>query len=170
MNIASFIRDVPDFPKPGIIFKDITPLLGNPEAFAFVIEALAERYQGAGIQKIVGIESRGFIFGSALALRLGCGFVPVRKPGKLPAATVSQSFDLEYGQDTIEIHQDALVPGEKVLVLDDVMATGGTLEAAIKLVETVGGQVLEAATILELTFLNGRSRLDGHVYFSLLQC
>jgi adenine phosphoribosyltransferase len=169
MNIASFIRDIPDFPKPGILFKDITPLLGNPEAFAFVIDSLAERYRTAGIQKIVGVESRGFIFGSALALRLGCGFVPVRKPGKLPAATVSQSFDLEYGQDTIEIHQDALTPGEKVLVLDDVLATGGTLEAAIKLVEAVGGQVHEAATILELTFLNGRDRLKGHVYYSLVQ-
>ncbi len=169
MNVASFIRDIPDFPKPGIIFKDITPLLGNPEAFSFVIEALAERYKDAGIQKIVGVESRGFIFGAPLAVRLGCGFVPVRKPGKLPAATVSQSFDLEYGQDTIEIHQDALKPGEKVLVLDDVLATGGTLEAAIQLVEAVGGQVCEAATILELTFLNGRDRLKGQAYFSLVQ-
>lgn len=170
MNIASFIRDIPDFPKPGIIFKDITPLLGNPEAFAFVVESLAERYRDAGIQKIVGVESRGFIFGAPLAVRLGCGFVPVRKPGKLPAATVSQTFDLEYGQDTIEIHQDALKPGEKVLVLDDVLATGGTLEAAIQLVKAVGGQVHEAATILELTFLNGRDRLKGHAYFSLIQC
>jgi adenine phosphoribosyltransferase len=169
MNVASFIRDIPDFPKPGIIFKDITPLLGNPEALTSVIEALAERYKDAGIQKVVGVESRGFIFGSALAFRLGCGFVPVRKPGKLPAATVSQSFDLEYGQDTIEIHKDALTPGEKVLVLDDVLATGGTLEAAIKLVEAVGGQVYEAATVLELTFLNGRSRLQGYSYFSLVQ-
>lgn len=168
MDIRSIIRDVPDFPKKGIIFKDITPLLGDPAAFAAAIDALAERYEKAPFDKIVAIESRGFIFGAALAYRLGKGFVPVRKPGKLPAETVSETYDLEYGKDTLEIHKDALKPGEAVLILDDVLATGGTLEATAKLVERVGGRVHEIATLIELTFLGGRKRLGRYPYYACI--
>lgn len=169
MDLRSFIRDVPDFPKPGIIFKDITPLLGNPEAFAHAVETLALRYENHAFDKIVAVESRGFLFGAALAFRLKIGLVPVRKPKKLPAETVSQSFDLEYGQDTLEIHKDALSPGEKALIVDDVLATGGTLEATAKLVERIGGSVHEIVTLIELTFLNGRERLKGYPYYACIQ-
>ena len=168
MDLNTFIRDIPDFPKEGIIFKDITPLLGDPEAFRQSIQCFQDHYANAGIDKIVAIESRGFLFGSALADRLGCGLVPVRKPGKLPADTISQSYDLEYGTDSLEIHKDALKAGEKVLVMDDLLATGGTLEASCKLVETVGGKVVSIATVIELAFLDGRKRIADYDYFTLL--
>ena len=169
MDLRTFIRDVPDFPKPGIIFKDITPLLGNAEAFQYAIEVLAQRYENHSFDKIVAIESRGFFFGAGLALRLGCGLAPVRKPGKLPAAKISQTFDLEYGQDTLEIHKDALKLGDRVLLVDDVLATGGTLEAAAKLIETIGGNVHEIVTVIELTFLHGRERILKYPYYACIQ-
>jgi adenine phosphoribosyltransferase len=176
VDLRAFIRDIPDFPKPGILFKDITPLLGNAEAFRHTIEALAQRYENGGsgtgaspFTKIVAIESRGFFFGAGLALRLGCGLVPVRKPGKLPAETVSQSFDLEYGKDTLEMHKDALKPGDRVLLVDDVLATGGTLEATAKLVGTLGATVHEIVTVIELTFLNGRQRIREYPYYACIQ-
>ena len=169
MDLHRFIRDIPDFPKPGILFKDITPLLLNAEAFSYVIETLSDRYRNEAIDKIVGIESRGFIFGAAMANHMKKGFIPMRKPGKLPAETISQSFDLEYGKDTLEIHRDALKPSESVLIVDDVLATGGTLEAAIQLVEKAGGRAAEVLTVVELTFLKGRERLKNEKLFSLLQ-
>jgi len=169
MDLRSFIRDIPDFPKKGIIFKDITPLLQNAEAFAHAIDLLAERYGNHAFDKIVAIESRGFIFGAALAYRMKRGFVPLRKPGKLPAETVSQTFDLEYGKDTLEMHKDALKPGEKVLIVDDVLATGGTVEAAAKLVEKVGAEVVEIVTMIELTFLKGQERIKAYRYYSFIQ-
>lgn len=169
MDLRSFVRDVPDFPKKGILFKDITPMLKAPDAFAQVIERLAERYVNHEFDQIVGIESRGFIFGAALALRMNRGFIPMRKPGKLPAETVSQSFNLEYGTDTLEMHKDALNPGDKVLIIDDVLATGGTLEAAAKLVQKVGAEVVEIVTVIELTFLNGQERLAPFQFYSLIQ-
>lgn len=168
MDLQAYIRDVPDFPKEGIVFKDITPLLGDPGALGHTIDLLYEAFKDEGISKIAAIESRGFLFATPLALRLGCGVIPVRKPGKLPADTISQSFDLEYGQDTLEIHKDALEPGEKVLVLDDLLATGGTMEAAIALVEKIGGVVASAAVVIELGFLDGRKRIEGHPCRSLL--
>ena len=169
MDLRSHIRDIPDFPKKGIIFKDITPLLGDPEAFQYAVEALASRYETQDFDKIVAVESRGFIFGAALALRMHRGLVPVRKPGKLPAETIRQSFELEYGQDALEIHKDALRPGERALIVDDLLATGGTLEAAAKLVEAVGGKVHGIVTLIELTFLNGRVRLAPHPYYACIQ-
>ena len=168
MDLAAYIRDVPDFPKEGIVFKDITPLLADPAAFAHAIDLLAERYAGRDFEKIAAIESRGFIFGAALALRLGKSLIPVRKRGKLPAETVSQTFDLEYGQDTLEIHIDALKPGQKVLVIDDLLATGGTLEATALLVEKIGGQVHEIVTVIELEFLKGRERIKQYPFHTLL--
>ena len=169
MDLRSVIRDVPDFPKPGILFRDITPLLGDPAAFAYAVDMMAERYKDVAFDKIVAVESRGFILGAPLAYRLKCGFVPVRKPGKLPADTVKQSFDLEYGQDALEIHKDALKPGEKVLIVDDVLATGGTLYATAKLVEAIGGCVVEIVTLAELTFLNGREKIKDYPYYGCLQ-
>ncbi len=168
MDLLTFIRDIPDFPKPGIIFKDITPLLNNPEAFKASIEQLASRYAGRRIDKIVGIEARGFIFAGALAYRLGTGMVPVRKKGKLPYKTLSETYELEYGTDTMEMHEDAIKPGDHVLVLDDLIATGGTLAATCRLVEKLGGSIVEVATLIELSFLNGRAKVEGYPYFTLL--
>ncbi|MEW6744358.1 MAG: adenine phosphoribosyltransferase [Planctomycetota bacterium] len=159
--LETYIRDVPDFPKPGIVFKDITPLLGNADGFRATVTALAERARPLAPDMIVAIESRGFIFGAALALTLGRGLVPVRKPGKLPAATLSETYDLEYGQDRVEIHRDALLPGQRALVVDDLIATGGTLAATCKLVEKLGARVVGCLAIIELTFLNGRHRLGS---------
>jgi adenine phosphoribosyltransferase len=167
--IRSRIRDVPDFPKPGIVFKDITPVLTDPRAFNLCLDLLAERYDGQALDAIVGIEARGFIFGAALASRMRKAFVPVRKPGKLPSATHRVSYDLEYGSDSVEIHRDAIAPGEKALVVDDLIATGGTAWAACELVRKLGGEVVAAAFIIELTFLPGRERLDPVPTFSLLQ-
>jgi adenine phosphoribosyltransferase len=169
LDLKSLIRDIPDFPSPGILFRDITPLLAHPQALAEVTRRLAERYQGAGIAKVIGIESRGFIFGAPLACALGAGFVPARKPGKLPHAVIQESYDLEYGSNTITMHVDAIAPGERVIVIDDVIATGGTFVATCKLVERLGGEIAEVATIVELTGLNGRQALGGRPFYSLIQ-
>jgi adenine phosphoribosyltransferase len=166
--IEKLIRDIPDFPKPGIIFKDITPLLADAQALKKTCDLLAEPYKGKSIDKVVGIESRGFIFAPLVAQRLGAGFVPVRKPGKLPAAVHSQSYELEYGTDTVEIHADAIKQGEKVVMLDDLLATGGTMEAACKLAEKVGGQIAGISFVIELGFLPGRERLSGYEVHSLI--
>ncbi len=169
MDLHPFIRDIHDFPKKGIIYKDITPLLMDPKAFEHTINVLVSRYQDQDFTKILAIESRGFLFGAPLALRLGKGLVPVRKPGKLPAETISQSYELEYGVDTLEMHKDALEEGEKVIIIDDLLATGGTLEATANLAEKVGAEVTEIATIIELTFLKGRERLKAYPFFAPLQ-
>lgn len=169
LDLKLFIRDVPDFPKPGISYKDITTLLKHPDAFRASISQLADRYRGKGISKIAGVESRGFIFSSALAYELGVGLVPIRKLGKLPAQCVQEKYELEYGHDVVEMHTDAVEEGESVLVLDDVIATGGTLVAGCKLVEVLGGKVAEVATVVELQFLNGREKLEGRPFFSLIQ-
>ena len=161
MNIADFIRDVPDFPKPGIIFKDISPLLGNIEALRQTTKMLADPYRDSSVDVVTGVEARGFIFGSLLADELGVGFVPIRKPGKLPAETISESYELEYGTDTVEIHADAISAGQKVLMCDDLIATGGTIEAACKLVRKIGGDIVAAVFVLELSFLPGRARLEA---------
>ena len=162
------IRDVPDFPKQGIVFKDITPLFQNPDVFERVIADFAERYKGMQIDTIVGIESRGFLFGTPLALALKSSFVPIRKKGKLPYKTVDISYDLEYGSATIEMHTDAIKSGQRVLVIDDLLATGGTAGAACELVESQGGEVVECAFVVELAFLNGRSKMGKTPVFSLI--
>lgn len=169
INLNDLIRNVPDFPLPGIQFKDITTLIRNGPAFAQVIETLAQRYAGRQLDAVVGIESRGFIFSAPLAYRLGVGLVPVRKLGKLPAATYQVAYDLEYGSNRLEIHQDSFQPGARVLILDDLLATGGTVAAACELVELAGGVVEEAAFLIELAFLNGREKLAKYPVFSLLQ-
>ncbi|HEV8376418.1 MAG TPA: adenine phosphoribosyltransferase [Candidatus Polarisedimenticolia bacterium] len=153
------IRDVADFPRPGILFKDITPLLSRPELLRETVEAMAAPFRGAGISQVLGIESRGFIFGPPLAVALGAGFVPARKPGKLPWQTVRESYALEYGEDALEVHQDAFQSGERVLLVDDLLATGGTAAAAARLVEKTGGHAVGAAFVVELTFLGGRAKL-----------
>ena len=163
------IRDIPDFPKPGIVFKDITPLLGNGPLLHRTVDLLAERYRNQAVDTVLGIESRGFIVGAALAYRLGAGFCVVRKPGKLPYETHSASYKLEYGSDTLEVHRDALRPGARVLIADDLIATGGTASAAIELVSKLGGEVVECAFVIELAFLNGRERLKPCGVYSILQ-
>jgi len=168
-QLSSFIRNVPDFPKKGIVFRDITTLLKQPDAFQEAVEKLYLRYKDVQIAKIVGIESRGFILGSALALKLGIGFVPIRKKGKLPAETVREEYALEYGTDAIEIHKDAITKGERVVVHDDLLATGGTASAACKLVERLGGTVAGLCFLVELSFLKGRDRLRNYDIFSLIQ-
>ena len=169
MDLKAAIRCIPDFPKPGILFRDITTLLKDPAAFGFVIDELARRYGGRGIDAIAGIESRGFIFGAALAAKIGCGFIPIRKPGKLPAQTVSAEYCLEYGTDKIEMHRDAVAPGMRVLLIDDLLATGGTMRAACELVEQTGGTVVECCCIIELSALAGRKALPGKDVFTLLE-
>jgi adenine phosphoribosyltransferase len=168
-NIRGAIRDIPDFPKPGIVFKDITPLLSNGPLFGKTIDLIAERYRGQKIDTVLGIESRGFIFGSALAYKLGAGFSVVRKPGKLPYETHSASYDLEYGKDTFEIHIDAVAPKSRVIIADDLIATGGTAAATAELVSKLGATVVECAFVIELSFLNGREKLKPHGVFSVLQ-
>jgi adenine phosphoribosyltransferase len=168
LDPRDWIRDVPDFPKPGIVFKDITPLLGNPGAFGAVIDALASAFADRSISAVAAAEARGFIFGSPLALRLGVGFVPIRKPGKLPSATVALEYQLEYGTDCLEVHTDALGPGHRILLLDDVLATGGTMRACCDLVKQTGAEVVACAFVVELTFLNGRARLEPFEVFSLI--
>ncbi len=163
-----YIRDVKDFPKEGIIFKDITTLLKNPQALKEAGEALVQFTDGLSIDIVAGIESRGFIFGMYLAERLGAGFVPIRKPGKLPAKTLSQSYELEYGNDTIQMHEDAIYKGAKVLLHDDLLATGGTAEAATRLIEQAGGTVIQVSFLIELDFLNGRERLQNYDLRSLI--
>lgn len=167
--VTRHIRDVQDFPKPGILFKDITPMLANAEAFRASITLLKELVQDMKPDVIVAIESRGFLFGAPLAIELGAGFVPVRKPGKLPYEKLSASYDLEYGKDTLEMHIDAIPPGARVLILDDVIATGGTAAAAIQLVEQCGGKVVGTAFFVELTFLDGKSKLAPHEVRSVLK-
>ena len=169
IDIEKFIRDVPDFPKKGIVFKDITPLLGSYEALSETVTQLAEPYEGMGVQFVTGVESRGFIFGAMLAERLKAGFVPIRKPGKLPAATVSEEYELEYGSDTIEMHADAFSPGAKVLMIDDLLATGGTMAAACELVEKLGGEVVGVGFVIELCFLHGRDKLSKYDVRSLIE-
>jgi len=167
-DLKKLIREVPDFPKPGILFYDITTLLKDKDGFRAVIDGLKAHYEHARIDVVLGIEARGFIFGPALAYALGTGFIPVRKPKKLPAATASVRYDLEYGTDSLEIHRDAVRPGETVLIVDDLLATGGTARAAAQLVESVGGRVAGIAFVIELLFLNGRAKLEGYDVFSLL--
>ncbi|WP_457679194.1 adenine phosphoribosyltransferase [Thermovibrio sp.] len=170
-ELKSLIRDVPDFPKPGIVFKDITPLLGAPWAFQKVIDYIGNRYVGKGVDVVAGIESRGFILAAALAYKIGAGLAIIRKPGKLPYKTVSASYTLEYGQDAIEIHEDAIKKGTKVVLIDDVLATGGTMGAAIELVEKLEGEIVGVDFLLELTFLGGRKRIEerGSPVFSLIK-
>jgi len=168
-RLKRIIRDVPDFPKKGIVFKDITPLLGDAAAFDATIEALAEPHARSGLKLIAAVESRGFIFGAALACRLKAGFIPIRKPGKLPSATVRESYSLEYGTDTLEMHADAIARGSRVLIVDDLLATGGTAGAAAALVRKQGGEVVAASFVIELEFLKGRERLAGLPIFSLVK-
>jgi adenine phosphoribosyltransferase len=168
-SIQGAIRDVPNFPKPGIVFKDITPLLANGRLFTKTIDLLAERYREKKIDTVLGIESRGFIVGAALAYKLGAGFSVVRKPGKLPYETHKASYELEYGTDTLEIHVDALAPNARVIIADDLIATGGTAAATAELVSKLGGTVVECAFIIELSFLKGREKLQRFGVFSLLQ-
>jgi adenine phosphoribosyltransferase len=168
-KIRGAIRDIPDFPKAGIVFKDITPLLSNGDLFGQTIDALAERYENRKIDTVLGIESRGFIIGSALAYKLGAGFSVVRKPGKLPYETHSASYELEYGTDSLEIHVDGLSKNARVIIADDLIATGGTAKATAELVTKLGGTVVECAFVIELAFLNGRDKLKPHSVFSLLR-
>lgn len=162
------IRDVPDFPTPGIVFRDLTPLLGDPEALRFSIDALADAFAGRRIDKVVGVEARGFIVAAPVAYRLGAGFVPVRKPGKLPWHTSSEQYALEYGVDSLEMHDDGVSAGEQVLVIDDVIATGGTARATTRLVEGAGGTLAGLGFLVELTYLAGREKLDGYDIVSLV--
>ena len=169
MDLKKLIREVPDFPKPGILFYDITTLLKDSDGFAGVIEGLKSHYSGARVDLVLGIEARGFIFAPALAYALHAGFVPIRKPGKLPAATVGVSYDLEYGKDSLEMHKDAVQPGSRVLIVDDLLATGGTAAAAARLVREAGGTVAGMGFVVELHFLSGRAKLPEYDVFSLLQ-
>jgi len=162
MDLKAHIRNVKDFPKPGIMFRDITTLLKNPEAYNYTLEQLLDFVKDKKINKVVGIESRGFIFGSMLAHKLNCGFIPVRKPGKLPAEKVSISYSLEYGEDRLEMHKDAIERGDKVLVHDDLLATGGTMNAVCQLIEQLGGEIVQVSFIVELSFLNGRDKLKPY--------
>jgi adenine phosphoribosyltransferase len=167
-QLQDLIRDVPDFPKPGIVFKDITPLLRSPEGLELTCALLAEPFRDSGVTVVAGIESRGFIFGSCVARILGAGFIPIRKPGKLPWTKRSHEYELEYGTDKIEIHDDALTPGDRVLIIDDVLATGGTLAAAITLVREFDAQLVGAATVIELSFLDGRRKIGDVSFHSVL--
>ena len=169
MDLKKLIREVPDFPKPGILFYDITTLLKDSAGFAGVIDGLKNHYSGARVDLVLGIEARGFIFAPALAYALHAGFVPIRKPGKLPAATVSVTYDLEYGKGSLEMHKDAVQPGSRVLIVDDLLATGGTAAAAARLVREAGGAVAGMGFVVELTFLSGRAKLPEYDVFSLLQ-
>jgi adenine phosphoribosyltransferase len=168
-DLKALIREVPDFPKPGILFYDITTLLKDAGGLKAVIDRLKDRYTGTGVDVVIGIEARGFIFAPALAYALGVGFVPVRKPKKLPAATQRVEYALEYGTDALEIHADAIQPGQNVLIVDDVLATGGTAAAVARLVEAVGGTVAGLGFVIELDFLHGRTKLDGFDVYSMLQ-
>jgi adenine phosphoribosyltransferase len=166
--LRALIRDVPDFPKPGIVFKDLTPLLADGDALASVVASIADFGRSVGTEAVVGIEARGFVLAAPVAVALGVGFVPVRKPGKLPSATVARSYELEYGTDALEVHADAFVAGRRVLVVDDVLATGGTAAATCELVEAAGATVAGVAVLAELSFLGGRRRLSTHKAEALL--
>jgi adenine phosphoribosyltransferase len=167
-HLKQLIREVPDFPKPGILFYDITTLLKDKVGFATLIDALSEHYLNFGIDLVLGIEARGFIFGPALAYRLNAGFVPIRKPRKLPAETVKWTYDLEYGQDTLEIHKDAIRSGQRVIIVDDLLATGGTADACVQLAKSLGANIAGMGFVVELDFLNGRKKFEGTEVFSLL--
>ncbi len=169
MDLKAYIRDIPDFPQPGILFRDITPLLQDASAFRYTIGQLVERYKPDDLDVIVAVESRGFLFGAPLAYELGKPMAPVRKPGKLPYRTHTEEYSLEYGKNTMEIHVDAVLPGQKALILDDLLATGGTLAASTRLVEKCGGLVSGIGVVIELTGLEGRKILDGYDVFSILQ-
>lgn len=166
--LTSRIRDIPDFPRPGIVFKDVTPLLADAAAFAHTVEVLADPFCDLGVDKVVGIEARGFILAAPVALACGAGFVPARKAGKLPSSRRAVSYDLEYGSETVELHDDAFAPGDRVLIVDDVLATGGTAAATVELVEALGGEVVGLAFLIELGFLGGAARLEGRPHVSLL--
>lgn len=168
-DFTALIRNIPDFPKPGIQFKDITTLLNDPAAFRDAIDALTEPFLSKGVETVAAIDARGFIIGSAVAYRMGCGFVPIRKRGKLPHRSVEEEYALEYGTDVLAIHEDAFVNGKRVLLVDDVIATGGTVTAATRLIEKVGGELVGIVFLVELSFLNGRKRLEGYEIFSLVQ-
>ncbi|MCL9770918.1 adenine phosphoribosyltransferase [Flavobacterium sp. HXWNR69] len=168
MNLQDYIRDIQDFPKPGIGFKDITPLLISPEATTFCLETLVNSLKNQKIDKVIGVESRGFFFGILLAQKLNAGFIPVRKPKKLPFTTISASYELEYGTDTLEMHVDAIQPGDKILIHDDVLATGGTAKAVCELVEQLGGEIVQMNFLMELSFLNGREKLRDKEIFAAL--
>lgn len=168
-DLKQIIRDIPDFPKKGIIFKDITTLLQDAKSYQRMVDLLAHRYIGQHIDKVVGVEARGFIIGSVLAYKLGAGVVLVRKPGKLPSETFSKTYQLEYGTDTLEIHKDAIKPGEKILIADDLLATGGTMAAVVEMVKQLGGDIVECCFMSELSFLDGRKRLPEGKVYSLLQ-
>jgi adenine phosphoribosyltransferase len=167
-ELKNIIRDIPDFPKKGIIFKDITTLLQDARSYQRMVDLMSHRYIGQHIDKVVGVEARGFIIGSALAYKLGAGIVLVRKPGKLPAETFSKTYDLEYGTDTLEIHKDAIKPGERILIADDLLATGGTMSAVVDMVQSMGGEIIECCFMAELDFLAGRKKLPDSKVFSLL--
>jgi adenine phosphoribosyltransferase len=167
-ELKNIIRDIPDFPKKGIVFKDITTLLADAKSFQRMIDLLAHRYVGQHIDKVVGVEARGFIIGAALAYKLGAGVVLVRKPGKLPSETFRKTYDLEYGTDTLEIHTDAIRKGERILIADDVLATGGTMAAVVDMVKSMGGDIVECCFMSELTFLHGRTKLPADKVYSLL--
>lgn len=169
MDLRQFIRDVPNFPKEGILFFDITPLLAEPKAFRYAVDAMAERFQGLGASKIVAAEARGFLFGAPLAYKMNLGFVPVRKPGKLPYKTTDVTYDLEYGTDTLSMHEDAVQPGDKILIIDDLLATGGTCNGMIKLVQKSGGEVAGIGFLIELGFLDGPTKLEGIPHQYLLK-
>ncbi|MBI3832387.1 MAG: adenine phosphoribosyltransferase [Planctomycetes bacterium] len=169
MNLKKLVRDIPDFPKKGIVFKDIMPLLGDKDALRYMVDAMFVHYFGKRIDKVVSAEARGFIFGPAVAYHLGAGFVAVRKPGKLPYKTKQVTYDLEYGTDTLTMHEDALKKGDHVLLVDDLLATGGTMAASAELVEMMGGKVMGAGFIIELAFLKGREKLKKYDVFSLIQ-
>lgn len=167
--LKELVRDIPDFPKKGIVFKDITPLLLNPSSLKEIVDKISDHYANQKVDKIVGAEARGFLIGPAVAINLNAGFVPVRKPGKLPYETASTTYELEYGTDTLEIHKDAVKANDNVLMVDDLLATGGTMAASCKLVESLGGKITGCAFIIELGFLNGRDMLNKYDVFSLIQ-
>jgi adenine phosphoribosyltransferase len=169
MDLAEMIRDVPDFPKEGILFKDITTLIKDPQAFKEVVDILAGHYAGKKIDLVVAVEARGYIFGAPVAYQLGAGFVPVRKVGKLPAETVREEYELEYGTDSVEMHRDAIQPGQKVLIVDDLIATGGSAAATARLVERLGGEVVGIAFLIELAFLGGVEKLEGYDVFTVIE-
>lgn len=167
-ELKDYIRDIPDFPKPGIVFKDITPLLKNPQAFREAVDRIASHFEGGKVDRVLGAEARGFIIGAAVAYKMGVGFLPVRKPGKLPSDIHAASYELEYGTDSLEIHTDAIESGERILLVDDLLATGGTMAACCELVEKMGGEVAGVAFVVELAFLNGRDKLAKYNPYSLI--
>lgn len=169
MDLAKMIRDVPDFPKEGIIFKDITTLIKDPEAFKEAVDILADHYAGRQVDLVAAVEARGYIFGAPIALKLGAGFIPVRKVGKLPAETLREEYELEYGADAVEMHKDAIQPGQKVLIVDDLIATGGSAQATARLVERLGGEVVGIAFLIELTFLHGVDRLKKYDVYTVIE-